>query len=93
MLKTKKFSSAEDVYVSISFENYQVGDIISGGTLEKTKAVKLWLRGFIQNVGTPRYTKEQLESMNFKTLRKIGEPLGVVDRSKAGLVREILLSV
>lgn len=90
MLKSKKFSASEDSYVVESFGNYQKGDIISGGKIEKTQAVKLWLAGKIKNVGTKVYTEDQLKSMTLKELRAIAAPYGVTDRSKAKLVEEIL---
>lgn len=90
MLKIKKFSSSEDMHVVKSFESYLVGDIIPAGKLEKTKAVKLWLGGYLQNVGVKTYKEEQLQAKTFNELKKIGEPYGITDRSKANLIKELL---
>lgn len=37
-----------------------------------------------------KYTKEELEKLEFNELREIGKELGVKDRSKKGLIKEIL---
>ena len=37
-----------------------------------------------------KYTKEDLEAMDFAILRKIGYKVGTKDRSKKGLIKEIL---
>lgn len=37
-----------------------------------------------------KYTKEELENLDMKELRAIGRELEVSDRSKAGLIRQIL---
>ena len=91
MLKTKKFSAKDDMVVLEAFEKYLVGDIIFGGRMEKTKAVSLWLSGKIKNVGVKTYSQTELESMTMQQLKKIGEPLGVTDRSKAKLIKELLV--
>jgi len=37
-----------------------------------------------------KYTEDELNSMNMKELRKIGEPLGAKDTKKSELIAEIL---
>lgn len=38
-------------------------------------------------------TKEKLEKYSFKELRKIGRKHGVKDRSRKGLIRELLIAI
>lgn len=37
-----------------------------------------------------KYTKEELENLSFKELKKIGAVVGTTDRSKKNLIKEIL---
>ncbi len=37
-----------------------------------------------------KYSREELKSMDFKELKKIGKSLGTTDRSKSKLIKEIL---
>ena len=73
-------------------------DLVRAGDLEKAQVVieKIWsLCGIVKTEKASEpvssgYSKEYLESLSFKKLKKIGLEFGTTDRSKTNLIKEIL---
>jgi len=64
----------------------------AGKILEADKILEeYWkLCGSNVKITAKKYTKEDLQKMDFRSLRKIGYRVGTKDRSKVGLIKEIL---
>jgi len=68
-------------------------ELVRAGKIAESDKVleEYWkLCGVSKKVEAKKYTKEELELMDFQSLRKIGYRVGTKDRSKKGLIKEIL---
>ena len=68
-------------------------DLVRAGKIAEADKIleEYWALGNnAKKIVTQKYSLEDLTAMDFKALRKIGYRVGTKDRSKKGLIKEIL---